>query len=284
MTLRTQSIVRVAALMGLMLMAASLAPAVQTVYEHNFTSIPKTPPPISDWMTAPATPIAHEVRGYSLYVLALVSPFLIGPQLALLYAIFKFRADGVRKPATFHENVPLEITWTVIPALVLVLMTLPAYFLIKKMENPPTDNTMTVQITGHQFFWEYGYPGTGVRMSDVPLVIPVGKNVIADITSSGVNHAWWVPAFGVKMDAVPGRITHVWFNVEKPGWYKGQCAELCGALHGNMLIDVHAVTQEEYDAWMAGKIAELAPAPAVADADPTPTETALAAILPQAKP
>lgn len=264
--MRPAHLVRLSALLGLMLLAASLAPAVQTAYEHSFTSIPKTPPPITDWMTAPVTPIAHEVRSYTLYVLALVSPFLIGPQLLLLYAIFKFRADGVRKPATFHENVPLEIIWTVVPALVLVLMTLPAYFLIKKIETPPTDNAMTVEVVGHQFFWEYRYPDKNVRISDQPLVVPVGTNVVANITSSGVNHAWWVPSFGIKMDAVPGRWTTVWFNVEKTGWYKGQCAELCGALHANMVIDVFVVSQEEYDAWIAAKVAESAPPTAVASA------------------
>jgi cytochrome c oxidase subunit 2 len=208
-------------------------------------------------MTSPVTPIAHGVRNNALFVSILLSPFLLLPQLLLLYAIFKFRKAPGRKPATFHENVRLEVAWTVIPAITLVFMAVPSYTLIRKIETmPPAD--VNVEVYGHQFFWRYKYSDYGVEISNQPLVVPVGKTVVNHMTSVDVNHAWWVPAFGVKMDTIPGRISQVWYNVSETGWYKGQCAELCGALHARMLIDVWVVTQEEFDAWIAQKQAEAA--------------------------
>jgi len=112
---------------------------------------------------------------------------------------------------------------------------------------------MTVEIVGHQWFWEYRYPGTGVVFANEPLVIPVGKTVAANVTSIDVVHSWFVPDFGVKMDAVPGRVNHTWFQVEKTGTYRGQCAELCGVLHGQMFITVNVVTPEEFERWLAEK-------------------------------
>lgn len=233
---------------------------------EQFESIPNTPPPITNWMTKPVTSIAREVRFNSLWITAFVLPFLILPNVLLFYSIVKFREDGVRKPATFHENIELEMLWTIIPVLALVVIAVPSYNLMRYMENPPTADER-VEIIGHQFFWEYRFPEYGIVYSDEPLVVPANSNVVLDMTSSGVNHAWWVPAFGLKMDTIPGRINTVWFNAEETGWYKGQCAELCGALHSRMLIDVFVVTQDEFDAWVNRKIAEME-----ADGGETPAE------------
>jgi cytochrome c oxidase subunit 2 len=227
-------------------------------------------------MLDPVTPIAHEVRSYTIFLVAMTLPYLILPQVLLLYCIFKFGKKPGARPATFHENIRLEVVWTIVPALTLVLLAIPAYGLIKKIENMP-EADVNVQVIGHQFYWEYRYPDfNDIRISEEPLVIPVNKTVVADMTSVDVNHAWWVPAFGIKMDTVPGRTTQVWFNVEREGWFKGQCAELCGTLHSKMLIDVHVVSQEEFDAWIAKKQAEFstgdeaeetAPEPSADDAD-----------------
>ncbi len=206
--------------------------------------------PITNLFNEPVTPIAHTVRSYWIFVALITGVFLILPQIILFWCIAKFKDAPGRKPATFHENIKLEIFWTVIPILVLVVMAVPSYPIIKKIENPPPAD-MRIEIIGRQFLWEYRYPEFGdVRISDEPLVIPVDKTVVADCTSADVLHAWWVPAFGVKIDTVPGRLTQIWFNVEEQGWYKGQCAELCGSLHSQMYIDVRVVSQEEFEEWI----------------------------------
>jgi len=233
----------------------------------EFANIPDREPPITNWMTSPATPIAHEVRSNALFISALVAPYLILPQALLLYCIFKFREGNGRKPATFHENVKLEVAWTVIPALTLVIMALPTYKIIKHIETMPAEGER-VLIRGHQFFWSYKYLDREVEISDAPLVVPAGTNIICDVTSVDVTHAWWVPSFAVKQDAIPGRLQQLWFNVKDEGWYKGQCAELCGALHSRMLIDVHVVSPKEYEQWIAKKLAEAA----VVDAAPAAGE------------
>lgn len=271
---------------------ASAASAME--YPFRFDSIPEpgSEPPITNWMTNPVTPIAHAVRSNTLYITILLSPFIILPQALLLYAIFKFRARPGRKSATFHENVKLEVAWTVIPALFLVAMAIPSYSVIKKIETMP-DADVTVEVYGHQFFWRYRYPDFGVEISNQPLIVPVNSDIVLNMTSVDVNHAWWVPAFAVKMDTVPGRITQVWFNSSETGWFKGQCAELCGALHALMLIDVWVVTQAEFDQWIAERQAaaqafgdedeedadaESASAPSL----PTPIATFTAAVEPAA--
>jgi cytochrome c oxidase subunit 2 len=208
-------------------------------------------------MTDPVTSIAHKVRGNALFITVMVLPFLILPQALLLAAMIKFKKRPGAKPATFHENVKLEVIWTVIPAAVLVALAIPSYSIIKYMETPPPAD-VRVEIVGAQYQWEYKYLTHGdVQTANEPMVIPENANIVASITSKDVNHAWWVPAFGVKMDAVAGRLNEIWFNVEKTGWYKGQCAELCGPAHAAMLIDVYVVTQEEFDNWIAMKIEEM---------------------------
>jgi len=137
--------------------------------------------------------------------------------------------------------------------------------------QPPFEWFRNLGVIGRQFLWEYRYPDHGdIRIADQPLVIPARKNIVADCTSNDVLHAWWVPSFGVKTDTIPGRLTQIWFNVDREGWYKGQCAELCGALHSKMLIDVKVVSDEEFAAWVAEQQGG-------APAEPKDTETVAAA-------
>ena len=182
----------------------------------------------------------------------LTLPFLVLPQILLAYSIWKFRETRGHKPATFHENVRLEILWTVVPVITLVLVAVPAYFTLRKMDVPPKSD-LVVEVIGHQFFWEYRYPRYGIGFANEPLVVPANKVVTVNTTSVDVIHSWWVPAFGIKQDANPGRITHTWFNAE-PGKYKGQCAELCGTLHGQMFIDVTVLPQDEWEMWLKEKM------------------------------
>lgn len=258
----------------LLLAAFALLATAALAQGPGFANVPAEEPAITDWMTNPVTPIAHEVRSNAIFISALTLPYLFLPQILLLYCIFKFGKKPGRKPATFHEHLPLEIFWTVVPTLTLVALAIPSYWIIKNIENPP-DADVQVTIIGHQFFWEYRYPELGdIRISEEPLILPVDKVVVADVTSVDVTHAWWVPAFGVKYDAIPGRNTRIWMKVEREGWYKGQCAELCGSLHSKMLIDVKVVSPAEFDAWIAAKQREASgPDEDQPDAGTAPADT-----------
>lgn len=208
--------------------------------------------PITNWLQNPATPLAEAVRADFWDNFYLTLPFLLIPQILLVLVIWKFRGSRGHEAATWHENTKLEIVWTAIPALTLVLVAIPAYSVLMKMDVPPRSD-LVVEVIGHQFFWEYRYPRYGVDISSEALVVPENKVVTINATSVDVIHAWWVPAFGVKQDANPGRISHAWFKA-KGGRYKGQCAELCGTLHGQMLIDVNVVPQEEFNAWLKSRM------------------------------
>ena len=223
--------------------------------------------PITTWLFDPATPIAREVLSNFWITMGLLTPFLLLPQVLLLYAIWKFKESRGHQPATFHDNVKLEIAWTVIPVLTLVMLAGPMYKTLRKMDVPPKSD-LVVEVIGHQFFWEYRYPKYNLGFSNEPLVVPADKVVTLNCTSVDVIHSWWVPAFGVKQDANPGRITHTWFKADA-GKYKGQCAELCGPLHGEMYIDVTVLPERDFEAWALAKAAvqdTAAPSPASAPA------------------
>ena len=214
--------------------------------------------PITNWMQDPATPLAVEV-GHDFWITFwLTLPFLILPQVLLVFLIVKFRESKGHKPATFHENLKLEIAWTVIPILALIGMAIPAYQTLRKMEVPPKSD-LVIEVIGHQFFWEYRYPKYGVGIANEPLVVPADQVVTVNVTSVDVIHSFWVPAFGIKQDGIPGRITHTWFKARE-GKYKGQCAELCGPLHGEMLIDVSVVPPDDFEKWVRAKIPAPTPA------------------------
>lgn len=220
--------------------------------------------PLTNWLQDPATPLAKDVRTNFWISLITILPFLLISEGLLFYAIVKFKAKPNAKPATFHENIRLEIAWTILPALALIIIAFPTFTTLKKMEVPPKSD-MVVEVIGHQFFWEYKYPKYEINFAEKPLVVPVNKVVTLNCTSVDVIHSWFVPAFGVKQDANPGRITHAWFKALRPGTYKGQCAELCGALHALMYITVNVVTEEEFEAWVEkNKPAAVTPTPAAA--------------------
>ena len=204
------------------------------------------------WLLNPVTPVAHEVRDLFYKAVVVTSFFFLLAELLLLIAVLRFRAKPGVPAATFHENVRLEIVWTAIPALAMVILSGPTFTTLKSMETVPQSD-LTVEVIGHQWFWEYRYPKYGVVFANEPLVIPMGKIVAVDVTSIDVVHSWFVADFGVKMDANPGRVNHTWFQVEKLGTYGGQCAELCGVLHGQMMITVNVVTPEEFERWIEQK-------------------------------
>ncbi|OGC78092.1 MAG: cytochrome c oxidase subunit II [candidate division Zixibacteria bacterium RBG_16_50_21] len=206
--------------------------------------------PITNWLQDPATPLARNVRDTFWFTIMMIMPFFLIAEGLLLYSVFKFRTKPGSKPATFHENVRLEIIWTLLPALTLIIIAIPAYGTLKRMEVPPQSD-LVIEVVGHQFFWEYRYPKYDIVLVDKPLVVPVNKVITLNLTSVDVIHSWFVPAFGVKQDATPGRISNAWFQVLEEGTYKGQCAELCGELHAKMYITVKVVDQEDFEEWLA---------------------------------
>lgn len=207
-----------------------------------------------------ASNISTEVMGNFWFTFAVFLPFLVLPQILLVYVIFKFRdrRDG-RKPATFMHNVPLEITWTAIPVVALIIVAIPVWPLLFRMELPPDDaeKGLLVTVRGRQFAWDYEYKHEALSIGwdavanqQEPLVLVKDRVARLDITSNDVNHAFWVPAFGVKKDAIIGRTNTAWFIPDRTGPFLGQCAELCGANHGIMLISAVVVEQEEFDLWL----------------------------------
>lgn len=206
----------------------------------------------SAWILDPVTPVAHEVRSLFFKALWVTGGFFLLAEGLVLVLVLRFRAKPGVPAATFHENVKLELVWTAIPAIAMVILAGPTFTTLKYMETVPKSD-LTIEIIGHQWFWEYRYPQLGVVFANEALVIPQGKIVAADVTSIDVVHSWFVPQFGVKMDANPGRVNHTWFQVERTGTFHGQCAELCGVLHGDMAINVNVVTPEEFDRWIEQK-------------------------------
>lgn len=242
--------------------------------------------------------LAWEAHMVALWVCVVIG-FLVFA--AMAYAIFAFRKSRGAVAATFSHNTTAEILWTVIPVIILVVMAIPATSKLIAMYD--TRNAeMTVKVTGYQWMWEYDYLGQDVRFFsrldresdrlrqsgqrpdpathphyllevDNRLVLPVDTKVRFVITSDDVIHSWWVPALGWKQDAVPGIINENWTLIEKPGIYRGQCAELCGKDHGFMPIVVEALPKAEFAAWLAQRKAEASPpADAPAAAEPVPAE------------
>lgn len=190
-------------------------------------------------------------------------PFILIAYGLLVYVIFKFRDKGDgRQPARFHENNPLEFTWTVVPAIIVVLVALHSYPVLHFMEFGGNNPALNVNVVGHQFFWEYKYPQYGIDISNDTLVVPANQVVDLDLTSVDVIHGFYVPGLGLQMDALPGRLTNLWFNA-KPGYYKGQCTQLCGANHSQMLIEVQVLPSDQFQAWLqAHRNQPAAPPPA----------------------
>lgn len=215
--------------------------------------------------THPATEIARRMVDATWFSALVFLPFLILPMVLLLVVIFRFRDQGDgRKPATWSHNMKLEVIWTVIPFLAVVAVSYPTWVALDYMDSPPPKekkDKLTITVIGKQFAWDYVYKGyykdpaaevkEEIRLGQAQgiqesLVLPKGRTTQLNITSDDVNHAWWIPAFGVKRDAFKGRFTYVWFTPEETGSFKGQCAELCGANHGIMLIFAAVVEPADF--------------------------------------
>ncbi len=241
----------------------------------------------ADWDLQPAaSPIAAEIHTLHNYVMLLVIVIFVGVFGVMFYSVFAHRKSKGHKAAQFHENTTAEILWTVIPAVILVVIALPATKTViwqKDTSNPD----LTIKATGYQWKWGYDYvqgEGKGIHFLstlstpedqivgkapkdahyllevDNPVVVPVNKKVRILTTAGDVIHSWWVPAFGVKQDAIPGIIRDTWFRATRTGTFRGQCAELCGKNHAFMPIVVKVVTQDQYDAWVKQQQGQVASA------------------------
>ncbi|PSJ42813.1 cytochrome c oxidase subunit II [Zobellella taiwanensis] len=240
-------------------------------------------------MTEGVTEISQRVYGLHMTILiicAVIGLLVFG---VMFWALIHHRKSKGAKAAQFHESTKVEILWTLIPFLILVAMAIPATRTLVAMEDP-SQSDLTVQITGSQWKWHYRYFDQDVEFFsllatlpqqidgrlakgenyllevDRPLVLPTDRKVRFLITSDDVIHSWWVPAFAVKKDAIPGFINEAWTRINEPGLYRGQCAELCGKDHGFMPIVVEARPPEQFEAWLDQVRAEQAEARAAEQA------------------
>ena len=224
-------------------------------------------------LKAPVTEIAGQIYDLHMLIVWICLGIFVVVFGIMFYSLYKHRKSVGHKAAQFHEHHTLEIIWTIIPALILLAIAFPATKTIFAMKDT-TAADMTVKVTGYQWKWEYDYLDKDVKFIsnlsttqdqinnkaekgenyllevDNPMVVPVGKKVRVILTASDVIHAWWVPEFGVKQDAIPGFIKETWFRAEKEGIYRGQCAELCGKAHGYMPIVVEVVAEDKYNEWL----------------------------------
>ena len=241
------------------------------------------------------TPTAHaayDAHMITLWICVIIGLLVFG---AMAFAMFKFRKSKGAVPDTgFTHSTKLEVIWTTVPILILIGLAFPATKGLLRMYDT-RDAEMTVKVTGYQWMWKYEYLGEDVSYTsrldrksdelrqsgkavvegdhphylldvDNQLVLPVGTKIRFVLTADDVIHAWWVPALGWKQDAIPGLINEAWTEIKTPGVYRGQCAELCGKDHGFMPIVVKAVSQDEFDSWLAAEKAKRAPAEPVAPA------------------
>ena len=217
-----------------------------------------------------ATPVMEFATRFHNFLLIVIFAITVFVLVLLLFAIVRFSEKRNPTPSRTTHNSLVEVAWTAIPVLVLMVIAIPSFRLLF-LTDRTVDADMTIKAIGRQWYWTYEYPDHGdfafdafiipdediqpgqLRLleTDNRVVVPVGKKVRLLTTSSDVLHAWAVPSFGVKMDSVPGRTNETWFLVSEPGVYYGQCSELCGAGHGFMPITVEAVPEAEFNAWVA---------------------------------
>jgi len=242
----------------------------------------------------PQTVIAREIYDLHTLIMWIIVAIFVIVFGTMTYAIVKHRKSVGHQAEQFHENTTVEILWTLVPFLILIFMAYPATKTIIQMKDTSNPD-LTIKATGYQWKWGYDYLQDGISFYsnlatprdqidggnnqgraanatyllevDNPVVVPVGKKVRIITTANDVIHSWWVPALGVKQDAIPGFVRDTWFKIDKPGTYRGQCAELCGKDHGFMPIVVQAVEPEQYAAWVAEQKKK------VASAQPDPNKT-----------
>ena len=258
--------------------AAGAFPGARAAWELNL------PPP--------STPIAAEILGLHNAIMLVCLVIFVVVFGVMFYSLYAHRKSRGHEPATFSHSNKVEVIWTVIPFLILVGLAIPSTATLLRMEDT-TDAELTIKITGYQWKWRYEYPEQDIsffstlatsrsqienreekgehylREVDNPVVLPAGKKVRLLLTANDVIHAWWIPKFGVKKDAIPGFVNEMWVLVDEPGTYRGQCVELCGKDHGFMPIVAEVLSPEDFDAWVRERqnAQAVAPQPPARDWD-----------------
>jgi len=235
------------------------------------------PTPWQMYFQPAATPVMEKIIDFHNLMLIVEVLIVIFVLVMLLIIIFKFNAKANPTPSKTSHNTPLEVIWTVIPIVILIVFAVPSMkllFFMDKAQNPE----MTLKVIGHQWYWSYQYPDNGNfefdsnmvpddeikgdqrRLLEVDnrVVLPVNTEIRILMTSDDVIHNWAVPAFGIKLDTVPGRTNETWVKITKPGTYYGQCSELCGVNHGFMPVAIDAVSKEDFKKWVAKAQKEFA--------------------------
>ncbi len=247
-------------------------------------------------ITPPAggSPNADEIANLYKITLYIALVIFTGVEGTLVYALIRFRARRGAVPAQIHGNTSLEIGWTVGAAVILLILSVVTFIKLDAIRRPPNSGanglnlasnaiyatsetllppngkSLHVQVNGQQFIWRYTYPGgknpdgLDKPYSYEEMVVPTDTTVTLDINAQDVVHSWWIPQLGGKFQAVPGYTNHTWFKISKPGFYRGQCAFLCGRLHANMIAVVHAVSPADFETWLVQRQKDLAAADAAA--------------------
>ncbi len=242
------------------LMALSVLPAVAvpTNYQIGFQ--------------AAASPVMEQIESFHHLLLVIITLVCIFVLALLVWIVVRYRAGANPVPSKVHHNTLLEVAWTLIPVIILVFIAVPSFRLLYFEAAIPKPD-VTIKAIGKQWFWTYEYPGAqagftydSLGLSDAdaakqgkprllgvdnPVYVPVNKVIEVQTAGADVIHSWAMPQMGVKMDAVPGRINQTWFKPTQTGIYYGQCSELCGARHAYMPIELHVVSQADYDSWLA---------------------------------
>ena len=261
-----------------LLFASATATLAQPAGEPTGLAVIGAPVPGGIDYQPAVTPVAHDVHWLSGMVHWIMLGIVLFVTLLLVVVVVRYNSRANPTPQSWTHNTRIEIAWTLVPVVILIFIgsfSLPVLF--KQLEVPPAD--LTVKATGNQWYWSYYYPANEINFdslllpredleahgytpdlyllaTDTAVVVPVGKVVHMLVTGADVIHAWTIPAFGVKIDAVPGRLNETWFQAEQEGIYFGQCSELCGKNHAYMPITVKVVSQEAYDAWLNWAIDE----------------------------
>lgn len=249
---------------------AAVAAAVTCVFGWVHGALAAAPQPWEMGLQPAASPVMRMAADFHDLLLVIITVITLFVLALLVWVAVRYNAKRNPAPSRTSHNTLLEVAWTVVPVIILLVIAVPSFKLLYFMERtPPAD--MTVKVTGHQWYWEYEYPDHGGfsflsnmippedikpdqrRLLEVDnrLVVPAGATVRVQVTATDVIHSWAVPSFGVKKDAVPGRLNEIWFRADAPGVYYGQCSQICGVNHGFMPIAVEAMPKEQFDAWVA---------------------------------
>ena len=259
--------------------------AFQAAADDLLPQLPVLGAPVQDGtsLQTPYTALAREVVFLDNLLMWIIVPVTIFVTALLIWVIVFHNRRANPEPARFTHNTPIEVAWTVVPALILLFIALFTFPALRHQQIMP-EADVTIKVTGLQWYWDYEYVDHGVQFSqfmlerdeladygytddlyllatDTAMVVPVGRNIVLQVTAGDVIHSWTIPAFGVKQDGIPGRLAELWFNAEEEGIYFGQCSELCGINHAYMPITVKVVSEDEYIAWLERQGAEFAGAP-----------------------